>query len=109
MAHHGHWHSKECLSHQCGSPYSKNSLCITAQHLLPESTKTNSERKRCHNLIKKYEKAFRKKNPNKPRKGPLFVKDVPCPAFSTDPKTKTRRSNRCMHDPPCFINYGKNP
>ena len=55
IAHYGYWHDKKCLSYQCGTPYSKNSLCITPQHLLPESTKNHSERKRCHNLIKKYE------------------------------------------------------
>ena len=106
IAHYGHWHSADCLSHQCGVPYSKDSLCISPTHLIPESTKDNSERKRCHNLIKQWEKAFRKQFPNRPRRGPLFVKDVPCPASYVDKRTRKRRSNRCRHEPKCFINYG---
>eukprot|EP01084_Bolivina_argentea_P040670 75121_1 len=73
------------LCHSCAEPYpgrtrfnntKPRGICITKDHMHERDRIENMERKACHNYIRKYEKQYRKSNPNKPRKGALFVNDI---------------------------------
>ena len=91
-----------CHSHRCGNPRSKHSFCINGRHILEQSQAANNKRKRHHNLIKKYEREFRRKYPGKRTMGPLYVADI---LEFVDPESEEYTECDCEGGR-CFINYG---
>ena len=78
------------LSHQCGCK-----LCINGLNVVHEPKHANLERKACHNVIKRFEKAMRG---TKGAVSEMVTVDIV--------RTAWRRQPRCRHDPPCFVNFG---
>ena len=95
------------ISHICGNPKnSQQSLCIQGSHMRLESHYINDKRRECHDYIRKFERSWNR-NEDIDTKGTLTVEKVNQQKRN---KFNIRRRDinfACLHDPPCFINYGK--
>ena len=98
------------ISHICGNPKNtKQSLCIQGSHMRLELHPENDTRCDCHKHIRKFERSWNRKNNNYniETKGTLTVENVN--QQKRDKLNQTDVECICLHDPVCFINYGKRP